>query len=118
MSVRQYIKDTAGWGRDMEGNPQYSDEIFFYDEEMDEQITFEVVIEMRCTAPYVPARISGPPEDCYPAEGPEFELETIYIQFAKRQVEIKPEELEQLVGKKRADKLIEAAELYAMENHE
>ena len=27
----------------------------------------------------VPARIYGPPEDCYPAEGGEIELDTIYL---------------------------------------
>ena len=27
----------------------------------------------------VPARLYGPPEDCYPAEGGEVELDTIYL---------------------------------------
>ncbi len=38
---------------------------------------FEITV--RCTSRGTDARLSGPPEDCYPTEGPEFELESIAI---------------------------------------
>lgn len=31
-------------------------------------------------SPYVPARISGPPEDCYPEEGGEVALTEVYLE--------------------------------------
>jgi hypothetical protein len=34
-----------------------------------EYIEYEYEVEADSYEPYVPARISGPPEDCYPAEG-------------------------------------------------
>ena len=34
----------------------------------------DCVIVKYTQTPYIPARISGPPEDCYPAEGGEVEL--------------------------------------------
>ena len=39
-------------------------------------VEFEVEFS---STPYVPARISGPPENCYPAEGGEVEIESICI---------------------------------------
>ena len=39
-------------------------------------VEFEVEFS---STPYVPARISGPPENCYPAEGGEVEIESISI---------------------------------------
>lgn len=39
-------------------------------------VEFEVEFN---ASPYVPAKISGPPENCYPAEGGEVELESIMI---------------------------------------
>lgn len=38
----------------------------------------ELTVNFWATKP-VPARIYGPPEDCYPAEGGEVELDTIYL---------------------------------------
>lgn len=40
---------------------------------------FVVTIDYRITSPGYPAKLSGPPEDCYPAEGPEFEVESITL---------------------------------------
>jgi hypothetical protein len=34
-----------------------------------EHVEYEYEVEADSYEPYVPARISGPPEDCYPAEG-------------------------------------------------
>ena len=39
-------------------------------------VEFEVEFS---STPYVPARISGPPENCYPDEGGEVEIESICI---------------------------------------
>ena len=39
-------------------------------------VEFEVEFS---STPYVPAKISGPPENCYPAEGGEVEIESICI---------------------------------------
>lgn len=39
-------------------------------------VEFEVEFS---STPYVPAKISGPPEHCYPAEGGEVEIESIFI---------------------------------------
>lgn len=37
----------------------------------------ELTVNFFATKP-VPARLYGPPEDCYPAEGGEIEIDTIY----------------------------------------
>ena len=39
----------------------------------DDGLQWEVSVTVHCTSPYCPAKVSGPPEHCYPAEGPEFE---------------------------------------------
>ncbi len=39
----------------------------------DDGLQWEVSVTVTCTSPYVPAQLYGPPENCYPAEGPEFE---------------------------------------------
>ena len=41
----------------------------------DDGLQWEVSVTVTCTSPYVPAQISGPPEHCSPAEGPEFEFD-------------------------------------------
>ena len=38
-------------------------------------LQWEVSVTVTCTSPYVPAQLSGPPEHCDPAQGPEFEFE-------------------------------------------
>ncbi len=38
----------------------------------------DLTVHFFATKP-VPARVYGPPEDCYPAEGGEIELDTIYL---------------------------------------
>ena len=38
----------------------------------------DLTVNFFATKP-VPARLYGPPEDCYPAEGGEIELDTIYL---------------------------------------
>ena len=41
---------------------------------------FVVEIDYRITSRGYPAKTSGPPEDCYPAEGPEYDIESITLQ--------------------------------------
>ena len=41
----------------------------------DDTLQWEVSVTVTCTSPYVPAKLYGLPEDCYPAEGPEFEFD-------------------------------------------
>jgi hypothetical protein len=38
--------------------------------------------------PYVPARISGPPEDCYPEESAEFEYEILNLDGTSADVDV------------------------------
>ena len=40
---------------------------------IDDGLDWEVSVTVACTSPYVPAQVYGPPENCYPSEGPEFE---------------------------------------------
>jgi len=37
--------------------------------------------------PGAPERISGPPEDCYPADPPECEIESLLVEYAEAWVE-------------------------------
>jgi hypothetical protein len=41
---------------------------------------FVVEIDYRITSRGYPAKTCGPPEDCYPAEGPEYDIESITLQ--------------------------------------
>ena len=69
---------------------------------------FEITI--RCTALGTPAQLSGPPENCYPAEGPEFELETIaYIHEDRKREEISQQLCYAFLGQEQANELIENA---------
>lgn len=42
-------------------------------------VEWEVSVEMDCTYPGCSAKLSGLPEDCYPAEGPEFEWRKVHV---------------------------------------
>ncbi len=44
-----------------------------------ERVEWEVSIEMKCTYPGDPGRQVGPPEECYPPEGAEFEWERVHL---------------------------------------
>lgn len=45
---------------------------YVYDPDLDVEI--EISVDWSISGEYVPARLSGPPEDCYPAEYPELEV--------------------------------------------
>ncbi len=49
----------------------------------DDSLQWEVSVTVICTSPYVPAKIHGPPEFCYPAEGPEFEFDEFEVFVGK-----------------------------------
>ena len=40
----------------------------------DDTLQWEVSVTVTCTYPGCTAQLYGPPENCYPAEGPEFEF--------------------------------------------
>lgn len=42
-------------------------------------VEWEVSIEMNCIHPGDPGKLSGPPEDCCPPEGGEFEWESVHV---------------------------------------
>lgn len=82
-----------------------------------------IIIGMECTARSDPGCVSGPPEHCYPPEGPEFELTTISVDVPK----VNSKELEGVLiftynqfcavyGAEVADALIERATTDACEN--
>ena len=56
-------------------------QIQFLDYDQELEVSWEVSIELECTYAGCSAKLSGPPEDCYPAEGPEFEFKefTVFV---------------------------------------
>ena len=48
---------------------------------------FEAAVDIEVTSYGCPAQTCGPPESCYPAEGPEWEVEGIYIDVVQRNEE-------------------------------
>ena len=40
---------------------------------------FEAAVDIKVTSYGCPAQTYGPPEDCYPGEGPEWEVESVYV---------------------------------------
>ena len=52
----------------------------------DDGLQWEVSITVTCTSPYVPAQLCGPPENCYPAEGPEYEFEEFEFFAGKKRI--------------------------------
>lgn len=59
-----------------------------------EEKTYEVTASV---SGYVPAKISGPPENCYPAEGGEVEIESITLDGKEvEQNSFSPKELAQM----------------------
>jgi len=45
----------------------------------DDGLQWEVSVTVTCTSPYRRAKVYGPPENCYPAEGPEFEFDEFEV---------------------------------------
>lgn len=63
------------------------------------------------------ARLYGPPEDCWPAETAEFELDSIHVLDDEgKPVKISETILAAFIGTVRAEEMIEDAEVEAMES--
>ncbi len=58
---------THTYNTDMQGELVLSGNCF------DDGLQWEVSVTVTCTYPGCSAQLCGPPENCYPAEGPEFE---------------------------------------------
>jgi len=84
-----------------------------------EAIEWEVSIDMECTYPGDPGRLSGPPEDCYPPEGPEFEWTRVHVFVGSNTVfdtsEMKVKEVMEQIGLVIGEKTFEILEARAHE---
>ena len=77
----------------------------------------EFQLTLNCTASGCAAQIWGPPENCYPAEAAEFELESVHVLDDEgKPVKISAEILEAVVGKEAFQQMISDAEIEAMES--
>ena len=48
---------------------------------------FDAAVDIKVTSYGCPAQTYGPPENCYPAEGPEWEVEAVYIDVPEKNSE-------------------------------
>lgn len=82
-----------------------------------EEVSWEVSIELDCTYAGCPAKLSGPPEDCYPAEGPEFEFKEFTVFVGKTTIvkSKSPSVAEALFGEMLWGKLMDSATIEAEE---
>jgi hypothetical protein len=87
-------------------------EVFYADKEYEA----EFIITLNCTVRRDPGRLSGPPEHCYPPEGPEFELDSIHVLAQEGKREISEDVLRAMLGDDMADKLLERAYTDAAES--
>ena len=93
----------------------------FPDRDKDEApVEWEVSVEMDCTYPGDPGKLSGPPEDCYPPEGPEFEWDEVQV-FVGEHTIMKTKSakaLQALLGDAVSDHVLDEAADDAVENWE
>ena len=85
-----------------------------------EPVEWEVSVELDCTSPSDPGKLSGPPEDCYPPESAEFEWTEVHI-FVGPHTIMKSKSykaLELLLGSAVLDHVLEEANDDAHENFE
>ncbi len=83
-------------------------------------VEWEVSVEMDCTFPGDPGQITGPPENCYQAEGPEFEWSEVTV-FVGGHTFMKtkdPKALVALLGDTVSDHVLDEAMTDACENWE
>ena len=86
------------------------------DEDIEEFTTIELEICLKQTYAGCSAKLSGPPEECYPAEGPEWEYDSFTLLFGKmHKLKISEEDCVALFGQKFFDKHYELAEEAANE---
>ena len=84
----------------------------------DDGLDWEVSVTVTCTYPGCAAQLYGPPENCYPAEGPEFEFENFEF-FAGNKIILRSEKwavAEALFGKIIWNHLYNDAVINAEEN--
>jgi hypothetical protein len=83
----------------------------------DREVEFQ--FGLTCTSRGCAAQLYGPPENCYEAEAAEFELDSIHILGGEgKPLEISEEILAAIVGSEVAQKMIESAEIEAIESGE
>ena len=76
-------------------------------------------LSISCSARGCRAQISGPPEGCYPAESPEFELDSVHLIAVDGNHYLITEEIfSAFVGPEIEEKMFEAAKLEASESGE
>ena len=105
---------TYTYNTDVQGSLSLSGDIF------DDGLQWEVSISITCTSLYVPAYLGGPPEHCYPEEGPEFEWEEFEF-FVGKTVIVKSKDehvAAALFGETIWAQLVQDAITYAEENPE
>lgn len=79
------------------------------------EVTFQITLT--CVSRGDPGRFSGPPEDCYPSEAAEFELESVHVLDAESKPHlISKDILKAVVGVEMAQQMVEDAETEAIES--
>ncbi len=77
----------------------------------------EFQLTLNCVTLGCPAQLYGPPENCYPADAAEFELDSIHLLDDEgNPVEISEQVLKAFVGEDVFQKMVEDAETEAMES--
>ncbi len=85
----------------------------------DESAEIEFEFSLNCVTRSTPGQLSGPPENCYPPEAAEFELNSIDVIDAKgKSISISENALAAIIGQDQFDKMLEDAEIDADENGE
>ena len=79
----------------------------------DEPRTWEIEVVMEMISPGDPGKTYGLPEDCYPPEPAEWEVESIYLHATPRgvkRVELTMPQFYAMFGQECVNKILEAAE--------
>ena len=85
----------------------------------EEPITLEVEMYLKMTYAGDPGKTYGPPENCYPPEDPEWELDEIILRFGKKhKMKIRMDDFIALFGQEFFDKHYELAEDEAIAEEE
>ncbi len=86
------------------------------DEDTEEFTSMELDFNLKQTYAGDPGKLSGPPEDCYPPENPEWELDGLTLIFSKNhKLKITDKDCVALFGQKFFDKHCDLAEEEANE---
>jgi len=88
---------------------QYEGEIEILFNNSEEPVLWGIQIDMKQISPYIPAQLSGPPENCYPAEGPEWEVTGISLNHENEVVKIEDKAFLSFFGQVYYDKYMNLA---------